>query len=211
MEGIIIIGAGGLGRETAQLIRDINHREATWDIVGFLDDDIDIHGRVIDGIPVLGGIDYLNNREADNLRLICAIGNTKARRKITDKTRKYQNKYANIIHPSSNIGYGVKLGQGVVIGAGCVISVNVEIGDHAFLNPMCGIGHDAIIKPYSMLLWGVKLGGNTLVGEGCKLGSSSVIIQQRQIGAWSTVGAGAVVTKDISEYCTAVGVPARII
>lgn len=211
MEGIIVIGAGGLGREIVQLIRDINRQGEKWTVVGFIDDDSAAHGKEIDGIPVLGGIDYLDRREASDLHLVCAIGNTSVRKQIANRTSQYRNKYANLIHPSATLGYNVRLGLGVVVGAGCVVSVNVSIGDHAFLNPMCGIGHDAIIEPYSMLLWGIKLGGETFVGEGCKLGSNSVMIQQRRIGAWSILGAGAVVTKDINEGSTAVGVPARVI
>jgi len=211
MQAIIILGAGGLGRETVQLIKDINHQNDTWDIKGFIDEDTSIHGKEIDGVRVLGRIDYLASLETKNLYVICAIGNTRARRSIIDRISQYNIKFATLIHPTAAIGQNALLGSGVVVGAGCVVSVNVNIKDHVYLNPLCGIGHDAIINQFSMLLWGVKLGGNTVVGEGCKIGSNAVVLQQRKIGDWAVLGAGAVANKNIDEGCTAVGVPARVI
>jgi UDP-perosamine 4-acetyltransferase len=50
-----------------------------------------------------------------------------------------------------------------------------------------------------------------VVGEGTFLGLGSGVIPGIRIGRWSVIGAGAVVTKDIPDNCTAVGVPAKVI
>ena len=55
------------------------------------------------------------------------------------------------------------------------------------------------------------INGDVEVGEGSFIGSCSVTLGQRKIGNWSTVGAGAVVTKDIGDNVTVAGVPAKIL
>jgi acetyltransferase-like isoleucine patch superfamily enzyme len=49
------------------------------------------------------------------------------------------------------------------------------------------------------------------MGEGVDLGTGASVIQGKQIGEWSVIGAGAVVTQDIPAHVTAVGVPCRVI
>jgi acetyltransferase-like isoleucine patch superfamily enzyme len=46
---------------------------------------------------------------------------------------------------------------------------------------------------------------------GVELGTGACVLPQRRVGAWSVIGAGAVVNKDIPSNSTAVGVPCRII
>jgi acetyltransferase EpsM len=55
------------------------------------------------------------------------------------------------------------------------------------------------------------LSGNVKAGEGSHIGAGATIIQGITIGKWCTVGAGAVVIKDVPDYATVVGVPARVI
>ena len=62
---VVVYGAGGHGRETAQLIEDINAHRARWDVLGFIDDNPSLHGREINGLPVLGGIEWLRSEGAN--------------------------------------------------------------------------------------------------------------------------------------------------
>ena len=56
---------------------------------------------------------------------------------------------------------------------------------------------------------GVHLGGSVQVDEGAFLGIGSSAIPGRKVGAWTTVGAGTVVVRDLSEGVVAYGVPAK--
>ena len=58
MKDLVIIGAGGLGREVAQLIMDINQDKKTWNVLGFIDETIEKQGSVINDTAVLGGFDW---------------------------------------------------------------------------------------------------------------------------------------------------------
>jgi acetyltransferase-like isoleucine patch superfamily enzyme len=73
------------------------------------------------------------------------------------------------------------------------------------------VGHDCTVGDYATLAPGVHLSGYTKVGTGANLGAGTVTIPNVEIGDWSIIGAGAVVTKSLPPNCTAVGVPARVI
>ena len=197
MKNIVIIGAGGVGRETALIIQQINELELTWNLIGFIDDNKDSWGKVINGYSVIGGIDSLEVLPSDTY-IIIAIAN-------------YEFKFATIIHPKVYIHNYMNIGEGTIIYEGVILTANIEVGKHVIISPKCGIGHDSIIKDYVSLLWNVNISGNDIIEEGVMMGSGSTVIQGKKIGKASIVGAGAVVIKDVDIYSTVVGVPAKTI
>jgi FlaA1/EpsC-like NDP-sugar epimerase len=54
MKNLLIIGAGGFGREVLQYIFDINKIEKQFNILGFVDEDPELNGKEYRGIKVLG-------------------------------------------------------------------------------------------------------------------------------------------------------------
>jgi len=208
VKDIIIIGAGGVGRETAMLIEDINRIKDEWRLLGYVDDNQDIFGKFINGYKVIGNIDWLNTVEND-IYVVCTVSNPIIKHHIINKLMNSHIKFANLIHPTAVISKHVDLGQDLIIQAYCVITTNVAIGNHVQLNPQCGIGHDSKIGDYSSLYWNVNISGNVKIGEGCTLGTKSTIIQGKEVGEWSIIGLGSNIIQDIPEYCTAVGNPAK--
>lgn len=209
MKEIVIIGAGGVGKEAALLIEQINEAQPTWELIGFLDDNKEIHNTYINGIKVLGGIDYINNLK--DIYVVCAIASYKVKQKIVEKISKANINFASIIHPSVNIPRTSTIGEDVIIYSGVTITTNVKVGSHIILSPGCGIGHEAIVEDYSAILWNVNISGNVKVGTGCLIGTGATIIQNINIGKEAIIGAGAVVIRDVPEGSTVVGVPARVI
>ena len=57
----------------------------------------------------------------------------------------------------------------------------------------------------------VQKGQKVSIGEGSYIGINAVIVGNVKIGKHCVIGANSVVTKDISDYCVAVGSPARAI
>lgn len=206
MKDIVIIGAGGFGREVAWLIEDINNLKLTWNLIGFVDDNNSITGSKINGYPVLGNVDWLLDKD---VYVVNAIGNPIIKKKVMLRLQKSSNKYPILIHPSVIISKLVKIGEGSIICAGNIITVNIEIGSHVIVNLDCTIGHDAVIKNYATILPSVNISGATLIDECVSVGTGSAIIQGIKIGANSIIGAGSVVVKDIPENCVAVGIPAK--
>jgi sugar O-acyltransferase (sialic acid O-acetyltransferase NeuD family) len=105
----------------------------------------------------------------------------------------------------------IELGEGVIICAGTILTVNIKIGNHVIINLNCTIGHDTIIEDYCSMMPTVKINGNNHLHKGVYVGTGATFIHQVTIGAWSTIGAGAVVVKDIPENVIAVGIPAKVI
>ena len=58
MKNIVIIGAGGFGREVQWLLERMNEKEKQWNLLGYIDDGVAV-GTIVDGLPVLGNITYL--------------------------------------------------------------------------------------------------------------------------------------------------------
>lgn len=87
----------------------------------------------------------------------------------------------------------------------------VEIEDFVILNLGCTVGHDSVIKKYSAFMPSVNISGEVTIGEGVYIGTGVKIINQLEIGEYTIVGAGAVVSKTLPAKCTAVGVPAKVI
>jgi len=211
MKDIVILGAGGLGKEVAQLIKEINMDKKTWNILGFIDETPSKHGLLINDTPVLGGFDWLDNKATNNIWAVCALGNPKDKYNLIKKASPYQLNYATLIHPDVKQNKYCELGFGSIICCSCILSVNTRIGNHVCINPGCGIGHDTIIEDYSSLYWNVTLSGNVYIRQGCEIGSKAIVIQKKEVGKWSIIGAGAVIISDLPDNCTAVGVPGKII
>lgn len=209
MKDIVIMGAGGFGRETACLIESINEKSKLWSVIGFIDDNPKVHGKSINGIGVLGGLEWLKHR--DNLYYTCAIGNPEIRRHIVNKCREHNIHPATLVHPNVRISTHNHVGEGCIICSGSNLTVNIHIGNYVILNLNCTVGHDAEIGDFSTVYPGVNISGNVSIGSQCELGTGSAIIQGIKLGNQVVVGAKAAVIRNIPDKCTAVGVPAKII
>jgi sugar O-acyltransferase (sialic acid O-acetyltransferase NeuD family) len=208
MKNIAIIGAGSFGREVAWLIEDINKKKKEWNIVGFIDDNEEIQGKVINGYKVIGNIDSLKNH--GEIYVSIGLGTPNVKEKIVNRLRQFQNvKFTNLIHPSAIIAPYVSLGIGNIICAGNILAVNARIENFVTINLKCTIGHDVILNDFITVAPGVNLSGFVTVGKKTDIGTNSCCIQGINIVENTIIGAGAVVVRDITEPGTYVGVPAR--
>jgi sugar O-acyltransferase (sialic acid O-acetyltransferase NeuD family) len=205
---IVIVGAGGHGREILQLIRDINAAAPTWDCAGFLVDAGFDTPPAVAGLPVLGDLGWLAaNPDA---AVVVAVGAPSARKRLVRRIRALGgNPFPVLVHPRAWIGAGVELGAGSVVCAGVMLTTDIRLGEHVHVNVGCTLAHDDVLEDFVTLAPGVHLAGKVLLREGAELGVGSAVIPGAQVGAWALVGAGAVVTADIDADCTAVGAPAR--
>lgn len=209
MNSVVIIGAGGSGREISQIFVDINKVSNTWNVVGYLDENQDLYGQILNGFPVLGSFDWLNKNMDNSLFCIISVNSPIARKNIVKKLESIPIQYCNAIHPTVILWDSVEMGKDIVLQARSLLSVNTKIGNHVQLNTNSTVGHDAIISDYCTIGPRVDINGNDYIGEGVYIGSGATLIQEVSIGSWTTIGAGAVVTNHIGEQVVAVGVPAR--
>lgn len=209
LKDLYILGAGGFGREVAWLVERINEVETVWNLKGFLDDNEAVQGTLQGGYPVVGGCSYL----ADVLRetwVICAVGCTKARKKLVEKVNQYEKvRFATLVDTGVVCSKRVSVGEGSIICAGTVLTVDISIGNHVIINLDCTVGHDVRIEDYVTLYPSVNVSGGAVIGECVELGTGMQVLQGKRICEGSVVGAGAVVVKDVEEKGTYVGVPVK--
>ena len=208
---IAIFGAGGFGREVLQIILDINEvAPGSFEPAAFLVDDTYAAEKVVHGVPVVSISEY--SIACPDAQIVIAVGSSAARRKIVNRLNsEFAPEYAILVHPRAWVGRNVTIGSGSVICAGVMITTDVSIGEHVHINLGCTVGHDAVLSDYVTLNPSVNISGNVTLEVGAEIGTGSVLIPYANVGRWSVVGAGSVVTKPLGENVTAVGGPAKVI
>lgn len=208
MKDIVIIGAGGFGREVKTIIDTLNKGHKVYNFLGYYDDGIE-KGKIINGFPVLGALEELNSLKT-NLSVVLGIGDPIVKSKIVASLSNNLLNFPTLIHPSVLISDDeVTIGHGCVICAGTIITCNIKIGNFVTLNLMCTVGHDTTINDFSAFMPSVNISGEVLIDEKVYVGTGAKIINQLTIGKNTIVGAGAVVSRSLPENCTAVGIPAK--
>jgi sugar O-acyltransferase (sialic acid O-acetyltransferase NeuD family) len=212
LEQIVLVGSGGFGRETAELVRAINAAaaEPRWDLLGFLDDDEARWGASVSGTTVLGGLDRL--AEMPDTRVVVCTGhpgNFASRRRIVERFALAPKRYATLVHPAATVPASCTLGRGTVILAGVVATTDVEIGSHVAVMPQAVFTHDDRVDDFVTVGSGVRLAGAVHVQEGAYLGGGALVREHLTIGAGALVGMGAVVAQDVPGGEVWAGVPAR--
>lgn len=206
---LVIYGAGGHGRDLAQLIEDLNAASPEWNLLGFLSDDLSTHGAVVAGLPVLGGAEWFDGRTG--VAAVLGVGHPAAKRKIVRVLEGRSIRWPALIHPSVIRGGRTTVDNGATILPGAIVMTDVSIGSFATINIGCHLSHDCHVDDFATIAPGANLSGHVRVGEGSDIGTGAAIIQGVSVGAWSVVGAGAAVVRDLPPNCTAVGVPAKVI
>lgn len=215
---LVIVGAGGHGREALTVARAANRADDRWHDIVFVDDmfvddgsgcgSLDASGAVLlerlDAACV-GPVDHLVE-SADEY--VIAIGDPVARRRVADRIGGTA-RATTLVDPTARLGDDVVVSPGVMIFPGAICTTNVRIGAHSHLNCGVVVSHDCRIAEMVSLSPGVLLNGEVTVEDGAFLGSGAVVLQGRTIGHGAVVGAGAVVTDDVAPATTVVGVPAR--
>jgi sugar O-acyltransferase (sialic acid O-acetyltransferase NeuD family) len=210
VQKVVILGAGGFAREVLWLLRDANAEKLQWDILGFIDEDVGNHGKVLCDLPVLGDFEFFKGAAEAEVKLICGVGSPKIKKHFVKKAKEMGLSFCSVIHPSARMSRYVDIGEGTLIAANSIITTQVKVGACVTVNLNCTVGHDCIIEDYCTIAPGTSISGNVTLKEGVDLGSQSVILQGLTVGRWSTIGAGGVVIEDVPESVTAVGVPAKV-
>lgn len=208
MKNIIIYGAGGMARETVQLIEDINNVKPTWDIKGYIDDIKGENGEIINGYKILGTNSVLKDFDTSTY-IVLALSDPSAKENIYESIKKYGLKFATLIHPTAKISKHVIIGEGSIIGMDCIVSVNVTIGKHVFLNMRTVLGHDVVVKDYSSCLVNCIVAGSVVINENALLGSNCVIMEKKVIGKNAKISMGSVVNFDVEDHAVVMSRPSK--
>ena len=204
---IIVMGASGHGQVVADVLFQMWTKGREMEIVGFLDDDVALTGTKVMGLNVLGRLADLPVMPHDCV--ILGIGDNAVRARLFAELSCAGKRFATAIHPSAVLAPDVVVSTGAVLCAGVVINTGGRVRENAILNTCASLDHHSVLEPHSHVAPGAHLAGNVTVGEGALVGIGSCVVPGVQIGAWSVVGAGAAVTRDVPERATVGGVPAK--
>ncbi|WP_164232961.1 acetyltransferase [Microbacterium hydrocarbonoxydans] len=212
-EDIVVIGAGGFGRETLDVIEAINAAadEPVWRVVGVVDDgpaDVQMERLAARGYTHLGSL----AEAADALTAswsIVAIGASRIRARIAAQIDDLGGRVATLVHPRAVVGSHLRIGEGSVVCGGVQLSTNVDLGCHVHVNPGAIIGHDSMLEDFVSVNPGAVISGDVRVGEGSLVGAGAVVLQGLAVGEYAIVGAAACVTRPVADGVTVIGVPAR--
>ena len=206
---ILIAGTGGFAKEVLCLIDDLGLLD---NVEAFIEPDFIFENYSkplnIHGIPVKP-YSFL---EPKKHLVTVAIGESKVREKIVTEQLPIYTKYITLIHPTAIISKWNQIGEGAIICAGTIITCDVTIGRFAHLNLQTTIGHDCVIGDYFTTAPNVNISGNCSIDKHVYFGTASVIKQGLSVAKNTTIGMGAIVTKDIREESQIwVGNPAKIL
>lgn len=208
MKNLIIVGAGGFGREVYNWALADADCDRKWTITGFLDDNpaaldgFDYPVDIIDSIT-----DY---RPADNDLFICAIGAPAIKRKVCESLSGRSAQFISLIHPDSIIGMNVSIGRGAIICPKVVVTCDISIGDFVTINCHSSVGHDARIGDWTTISGHCDITGQCKLGEMVFVGSGARIVPLKTVGDHATVGAGSVVIRHVAPETKVFGNPARV-
>jgi sugar O-acyltransferase (sialic acid O-acetyltransferase NeuD family) len=207
---LLLFPFGGNARESLMSIFAINERSKEWNILGFVDDDRDKHGKDCCGIKVLGGSEVL--KEIPDAYVLAVPGsptNYRKRNEIIASLALEQSRFATIIHPSVVRAPDSTIGYNTLIMPNVVISCGVSIGCHCVVLPNTVVSHDSVVDDYCCVGSNVTISGSVHIESGCYIGSGTKIREDISIGEGSLVGLGSNVISDIGAGVIAVGSPAR--
>jgi acetyltransferase-like isoleucine patch superfamily enzyme len=178
MKDIAIYGMGGLGREIACMIAEINAVSSQWNFVGFFDDGApesmtpSTHGKL------LGNIDTLNNWPTDLCVMLC-FGSPRIIEIVRNKITNPHISFPNLIHPRFHVSdtETFKIGEGNIILGSCNATCNVTVGNFNLLNGSVVLAHDVTIGSYNVFMPGTRISGEVTIGNSNLFGAMSFVKQ----------------------------------
>lgn len=199
MKNIVIIGAGDLGKEIVWLIEDINKRQPTYLILGFLDDDKEKADTEFYGYKVLGGTEQLSELCTKMpLSAVVAIQDGSIRKKIVENYPEF-NHWETIIHPTAVIASTTTVGNGSVFFPQVTVSVDSKLGSFGLYYIHSIICNDCIIGDYVSIMSGASISEHVEIGDECFLASGACVYPHKKLGKCSEVAVEATVEKDYDE------------
>lgn len=206
MYDIIIIGAGGFGREVYLWAKD-SFPNDQYKIKGFLDDNPRILNNYNMDIGIIGDLDGYEIKKQD--RFVFAIGDIDVKKHLVTKLKEKGAKYLTLIHPTAIAASTAKIGQGVIICPFVTVSDHTQLGDFVMMNIYSSCGHDVKVGDYCILSPYATLNGFVILEDEVFLGTHATVIPGKRVGCKSKISANSVVMRDIPPGKIVFGVPGK--
>jgi len=206
-----VVFLGAANPETGRMIRAVQRVQPNFEVHGFIDNDPKKKGASFLGFPVFGGFEVLDQMVEEDVHFVNLItGSTKTRYETSREMARKGCRFANFIHPSVDLTM-TEIGIGNYIQDGVIIQASARIGNNSSIHIAAIVAHEAVIGDSVFIAHACSVSAAVTVGDGVFMGTNATILPRVRIGKWATIGAGAVVIRDVPEYATVVGNPAKVI
>ena len=208
MYNIIIVGAGGFGREVYLWAKDSFPKDQ-YTIKGFLDDNPRILDNYNININIIGNLDNYEIKNQD--RFLFAVGDIDIKKSLIVRLKRRGAKFLTLIHPGAIVANTAKIGEGAIICPFCLVSDNVLLEDFVMMNVYSSCGHDVKVGSYSILSPYATLNGFVILEDEVFLGTHATVIPYKKVGCKSKISANSVVMRDVPANKMVFGVPGKAI
>lgn len=204
-ERLILVGAGGFGRELICWAEDCAAAGTLPELAGYLDDTVE----ALPGYDVtrIGGVGDYAPKPGD--LFLVAIGQPSAKREVVERLQTAGGRFATLRHPTTTVVRTASIGEGVIMCPYTMAMPDSRIERFATLINYSGIGHDSVLGEFSTLSSLVDVTGNVRIGRDVMVGSGARILPGLKVGDGATVGAGAVVMRSVKPGVTVYAAPAK--
>lgn len=211
---LVLLGGGGHAREVYSYLLDLEARGPAPRLLAVIDE-VNPPGPW-EGSKRRGDFSDLRRllagRNGRPLYYLTAVGDSRLRQALAQKAEAVGLRAASpLLHPMTSVGRDADIGRGTLLAPGSVVTAKTRVGRHCILNVKASVSHDCTVGDFVTLSPNSTVCGHVRVGDGTLLGAGATLIDGVSVGKWTVVGAGAVVIRDLPDFVTAVGVPARVI
>lgn len=203
---IVLIGAGGFGREVFHIID-----KKKYQVIGYIDNVKNI-GHPLSA-DIIGNDNLIERLVSENIseNVCISVGDLKIREKLFDLVSINGLFTPIIFHSSAIISRNVEIGKGSIIYPGAILMDGVKIGKGVLINSNVTIGHDSIVGNYCNINPGANIAGKVKIGKNTVIGIGSNVREEIVVGSNVIVGGGSMVTKNIISNSINYGVPSKLI
>lgn len=202
---VLIIGAGGLGQMAADILLQSRKMADAIEPVGFVDDDSTLVGWQYLGLSVIGGVSALTHIPHD--AALIAVSDNATRCHLYEQLARGGARFVTIRHSDAVVAPDVVIGPGTIVCAGAVIGHGATIGANSIVHSGSCVAYGSRLGNHVYIGPKAHLGGDVVVGEGAVIKANVTVLARRRIGAWSFIGAGSVVERDLPDGNAVNGAP----
>lgn len=209
MKRVIVYGTGGYA--------EIFYHEACLfgaiEIVAFTVDREYLDAPEFCGLPVVPfeEVKTVYPPEAYEMMVLTSPKRIRTRKVMYDKAKGLGYNLANYVSPRAIVEAGVQMGDNNVIFADAFIGHHTILGNDNIIRQKVYLGHQSKMADHNIIVAGCTLGGMSQIGSLSFFGLGMVGRDKVRYGDEVFVGLGSVVTKDVEDYATVIGCPAKAV